>query len=120
MYTLTFSLMFRKFLAMANKAVVRLLMCRPTFFNVKYEINPWMRPGDPVNVGKATRQWETLKRTIEVAVDYTFSAQKIIQNLSIFLMLEILGIWRSSGGDGAGGDQLYSWFCTTFSLFLGR
>ncbi|KAL3117985.1 hypothetical protein niasHT_005228 [Heterodera trifolii] len=40
-------------------------MCRPTHFNVKYEINPWMRPGDPVNVQKATDQWEGLKRTLE-------------------------------------------------------
>ncbi|KAI3419320.1 hypothetical protein GPALN_006566 [Globodera pallida] len=44
---------------------IRLLMCRPTHFNVKYEINPWMRPGDPVNVRKATNQWENLKRTLE-------------------------------------------------------
>lgn len=49
-----------------TQRLTKLLMCRPTYFNVKYEINPWMRPGDPVNVDKAIKQWETLKQTLEV------------------------------------------------------
>lgn len=44
-----------------------ILMCRPTFFNVKYSINPWMNLNDPVNVTKAQDQWNTLKTTIEKA-----------------------------------------------------
>jgi len=42
-------------------------MCRPTFFQVRYAINPWMDLNDPVNVPKAQEQWSTLKSKIEKA-----------------------------------------------------
>ncbi|MEY2417415.1 MAG: hypothetical protein QOG90_95 [Actinomycetota bacterium] len=41
------------------------LMCRPAFFAVSYEINPWMHAGVPVDRRVATRQWETIVRTYE-------------------------------------------------------
>ena len=44
---------------------IKILMCRPTFYQVKYEINPWMRPADKVDLKKAQKQWNTLKQTIE-------------------------------------------------------
>ena len=31
----------------------RYLMCRPTYFDVVYTINPWMDPAIPVNHGPA-------------------------------------------------------------------
>jgi len=37
------------------------LMCRPTYFEVSYAINPWMDPDHPVNVELAMRQWESLR-----------------------------------------------------------
>ncbi len=38
------------------------LMCRPTFFEVTYAINPWMDPsGEPVDTDLAMRQWEGLR-----------------------------------------------------------
>lgn len=40
----------------------RLLMCRPTTFEVSYAINPWMDPTVPVNAALATAQWERLYR----------------------------------------------------------
>lgn len=37
------------------------LMCRPTFFDVIYSINPWMHPEKPTDASAAVAQWETLR-----------------------------------------------------------
>jgi N-dimethylarginine dimethylaminohydrolase len=36
-------------------------MCPPTYFAVRYAINPWMRPDRPVDTARAVRQWEHLR-----------------------------------------------------------
>jgi len=41
------------------------LMCPPTYFDVVYEINPWMDLGVPVDAGRALAQWERLRATYE-------------------------------------------------------
>ncbi|MEN5074247.1 dimethylargininase [Isoptericola cucumis] len=41
------------------------LMCPPTYFDVVYEINPWMDLGVPVDGARAVRQWERLKAAYE-------------------------------------------------------
>jgi N-dimethylarginine dimethylaminohydrolase len=41
----------------------RYLMCPPAAFDVTYRINPWMHPGQPVDRGRAMRQWEALVET---------------------------------------------------------
>uniref|UniRef100_A0A914Z8V7 Amidinotransferase n=1 Tax=Panagrolaimus superbus TaxID=310955 RepID=A0A914Z8V7_9BILA len=51
----------------ATNAVKKILMTRPTYFTVKYSINPWMDPSVPVNEEKAGKQWETLKSALESA-----------------------------------------------------
>lgn len=38
------------------------LMCRPTYFDVTYAINPWMDPGKPVDTDLAIEQWDALRR----------------------------------------------------------
>ncbi|MEU3526260.1 dimethylargininase [Streptomyces sp. NPDC038707] len=43
----------------------RFLVCEPRHFAVQYAINPWMRPGRPVDVGLARRQWRSLVRAYE-------------------------------------------------------
>jgi N-dimethylarginine dimethylaminohydrolase len=49
------------------------LMCRPSFFEVTYAINPWMDPnGEPVDVDLAMRQWEGLRDTYR-ALGHTVS-----------------------------------------------
>lgn len=35
---------------------MRLLMCKPNFYNVIYEINPWMNKQITVNLQKAFKQ----------------------------------------------------------------
>lgn len=42
---------------------MRYLMCPPTHYTVRYEINPWMHPEEPTDVDLAMSQWETLRRT---------------------------------------------------------
>nr|WP_104635198.1 dimethylargininase [Streptomyces sp. MH60] len=37
-------------------------MCRPTYFDVTYAINPWMDPGKPVDTDLAVEQWDALRR----------------------------------------------------------
>ena len=39
----------------------RFLMCRPTYFDVDYSINPWMDPSERVDNGLACAQWESLR-----------------------------------------------------------
>ncbi|MFJ1806384.1 MULTISPECIES: dimethylargininase [unclassified Streptomyces] len=39
----------------------RYLMCRPSYFDVVYAINPWMDPGKPVDGALAVLQWERLR-----------------------------------------------------------
>jgi len=38
-------------------------MCEPRYFDVVYEINPWMDVGNRPDKGLAVSQWERLKRT---------------------------------------------------------
>ncbi|VDO05420.1 unnamed protein product [Haemonchus placei] len=47
------------------KATKRILMCRPTYFQLTYSINPWMDMRRGVNRPKAMEQWEKLKSTLE-------------------------------------------------------
>jgi len=42
---------------------VRLLMCPPTHFGVRYEINPWMSVERRADLDRATMQWERLRDT---------------------------------------------------------
>jgi N-dimethylarginine dimethylaminohydrolase len=39
----------------------RYLMCRPTYFDVTYSINPWMQPDKPVDPALAIAQWERVR-----------------------------------------------------------
>jgi N-dimethylarginine dimethylaminohydrolase len=38
------------------------LMCRPDFYDIEYEINPWMHLDHQVNPARARQQWEALHR----------------------------------------------------------
>lgn len=44
---------------------MRILMCRPDFFDIEYEINPWMDKSKHVDREKALAQWDKLYRTIQ-------------------------------------------------------
>jgi N-dimethylarginine dimethylaminohydrolase len=38
-------------------------MCRPDYFTVTYQINPWMHPEKPTDTALAVKQWNDLYRT---------------------------------------------------------
>jgi N-dimethylarginine dimethylaminohydrolase len=42
----------------------RFLMCPPTYFEVRYAINPWMDPGDPPDPAAAEDQWCRLRELL--------------------------------------------------------
>lgn len=44
---------------------MKLLMCRPDFFGIEYEINPWMHLNNQVNRQAAIAQWDTLHKTLK-------------------------------------------------------
>ena len=48
---------------MTNSLSRRYLMCAPEFFDVAYEINPWMDAGTPVDQDLALAQWRILVET---------------------------------------------------------
>jgi N-dimethylarginine dimethylaminohydrolase len=43
---------------------MRLLMCPPSYYGIKYEINPWMRCSRPSNYPLAQKQWRALYRLL--------------------------------------------------------
>lgn len=44
---------------------MNLLLCRPRYFGIRYEINPWMDVHRPANPQKAWRQWLNLCRALK-------------------------------------------------------
>ncbi len=43
----------------------RILMCPPTYFDVVYEINPWMHKGEKIDHALANGQWTALKKSYQ-------------------------------------------------------
>lgn len=43
---------------------LRLGMCKPTYFDVVYSVNPWMDMNVPVDLNLASRQWEALYESL--------------------------------------------------------
>jgi N-dimethylarginine dimethylaminohydrolase len=43
----------------------RLLVCRPDYYRIEYEINPWMRMSNAANPERAARQWQALMQALE-------------------------------------------------------
>ena len=44
---------------------MRILMCRPDYYDIEYEINPWMNKTRKANHQRAIEQWEGLFQTIQ-------------------------------------------------------
>ena len=43
----------------------KILMCRPDYYGIKYEINPWMNVNIQADNNKAKIQWENLYSTLK-------------------------------------------------------
>lgn len=53
-----------------NKLMIKLLMCRPTYYDVEYNINHWMTGNQKkVNVEKAQTQWKHLYNSLREVAD---------------------------------------------------
>lgn len=50
--------------SLPGSRTTRLLMCAPTAYGLKYEINPWMSLQHPPDTALATRQWQSLYRVL--------------------------------------------------------
>ncbi|MDR4481174.1 MAG: arginine deiminase-related protein [Nitrospira sp.] len=46
----------------------RFLVCPPDYFQIDYEINPWMRRANGVDPARAAGQWQTLMKVLEQEV----------------------------------------------------
>src|SRR5688572_15999037 len=44
---------------------VKLLMCAPAHYAIRYEINPWMKLKNPVTPNQAFTQWNALFKTLK-------------------------------------------------------
>jgi N-dimethylarginine dimethylaminohydrolase len=47
-----------------NESAPRILMCRPDYFGIEYEINPWMHRAHPADHDTAREQWSSLHRIL--------------------------------------------------------
>lgn len=56
------------------------LMCRPTYFDVVYSINPWMDPKKPVDTPLAIAQWERL-REVYLSLGHTVDTIEPVRGL---------------------------------------
>jgi N-dimethylarginine dimethylaminohydrolase len=56
---------------------ISVLMCAPTHYTIRYEINPWMKIKNRINPQKAHRQWNALYQTLRrLDVDVWLVPQK--------------------------------------------
>jgi len=61
--------------------VSRLLVCPPDYFNIEYEINPWMRRSNTVDHGRAVTQWHDLMDVLERKAGVTLERMRPVPGL---------------------------------------
>lgn len=59
----------------------RILMCKPTFFDIEYEINPWMDRDNQVDPKLAQKQWEHLYHVYTSQLGWDVELVEPIKNL---------------------------------------
>ena len=60
---------------------MNILMCAPKFFDVAYEINPWMHTDNPVNKQLAETQWQQLYATYKDKLGWNVSLIEPVDGL---------------------------------------
>ncbi len=58
-----------------------ILMCPPTYFDIEYEINPWMHKDNQVNEAEAAKQWRALYDTYTGRLGWTVQLIEPVQSL---------------------------------------
>lgn len=59
----------------------RLLVCPPDYFQIDYEINPWMRRDNSVDPARAVNQWHALMNTLEQEVGVALERMQPVEGL---------------------------------------
>ena len=59
----------------------RLLVCLPDYFQIDYEINPWMRRENAVDPARAVGQWQGLMEVLEKEIGAGLERMKPVQGL---------------------------------------
>lgn len=59
----------------------RLLVCPPDYFQIDYEINPWMRRENAVDPARAVGQWQALMKVLEKEVGAALERMQSVQGL---------------------------------------
>jgi len=44
---------------------MKVLMCPPTHYAIRYEINPWMKLENAIDPFRALKQWQSLRRILQ-------------------------------------------------------
>jgi len=78
------------------------LMCPPEHFSVQYAINPWMNPGEPVDLELARRQWEEL-RAAYLSLGHSVLTIDPLPGLPDM-------VFAANGATVIGGKVLGAWF----------
>ncbi len=58
-----------------------ILMCAPTFFDIEYEINPWMDTANKVDTKLAGKQWQKLQQTYTETLGWDVQLIDPVKNL---------------------------------------
>jgi N-dimethylarginine dimethylaminohydrolase len=95
------------------------LMCPPTYFDVTYSINPWMKPDEPTDPDLAIRQWTQLRQIyaelghavqiidpVPGLPDMVFAA-----NGATVIDGTVLGVKFRFAERGAEAGAYLNWFC---------
>jgi arginine dihydrolase len=70
----------------------RLLVCPPDYFQIDYEINPWMRRANTVDPGRAVTQWQTLMQVLAQDVGAGLEGMRPVEGLPDMVFTANAGI----------------------------
>ncbi len=78
------------------EAMSRLLVCPPDHFSIEYEINPWMRLSNTVNLDRARRQWHALMAVLEKEVGAVLEKLNPVPGLPDMVFTANAGVVRGT------------------------
>lgn len=76
--------------------MARILMCPPTYYNIEYEINPWMSRLRGAEAETAKAQWENLRRTLSDECGATIELVDPVQGLPDLVFTANAGVVHHS------------------------
>ena len=71
----------------------RLLVCSPEYFQIDYEINPWMRRTNAVVPSRAVSQWQALMHVLERDVGAGLNACRRLRDCRTWCLRRMPAWW---------------------------